>query len=187
MARPRIPADQHELQGTFRADRHAGEPEYPKGAPPIPPDVAAMPAAVRAWTYYVERMLTAGTLTEADGAVLADLCVLTALREGLVEQLQAGGTYVVATELGADDQDDEEQRTAPRAARAVTLKAHPLIREIRALSVQIRGDASALGLTPTTRGRAGTTGKRTTGQDDHGQPTSRIAQLQAQGRQLRAV
>jgi hypothetical protein len=181
MGRPRKPTAQHELDGTYREDRHGGEPDYPEGAPPMPASVEALPAAASYWDFYVEEMTTVGTLSVVDGAVLAHLCILRAIEEDLVTQLVNAKTMTVAEDVRLRGGDDDSMTPA----KAVALNVHPLAKELRALTAAIRGCSADLGLTPVSRGRAGTTGTKPKGND--GKPASRIAQLQAAGRQLRAV
>ena len=188
MARPPKTTEQHLLDGTWREDRHGGRPEYPAGAPPRPPSVEALPAAVAYWDYHVEQMTLAGTLRETYTAVLAQLCVLCAIRDGLVAQLAAAGSFVVASEVSTAGADDPAAPPSMTPQRAVTLSVHPLAKEIRALTPAIRGLAAELGLSPVSSARAGTnTGSGSNkGNGDDGKPVSRFAELQAAGRQLRA-
>jgi|SRR6185503_3865563 len=184
MPRPRKPTAQHELDGTFRADRHAGEPEYPDGAPPRPASVDLYPAAREAWDFYVAEMTKSGVLTVVDGPVLAHLCLLRAIEEDLVQQLHNAGSMVVVKELAGDGEEPSGGQASMQ--RAITVSVHPLAKELRSLTAAIRGCAADLGLTPVSRGRAGTSGHGN-GTSGEAKPTSKVAQLQAAGRQLRAV
>lgn len=84
--RPRLSADEHQLRGTYRADRHGPLPpasalndvEQPASVPVDPPRVAAprdLSRAERAyWTYFSPLLTSARVLTPADRDTLGDYC-----------------------------------------------------------------------------------------------------------------
>src|SRR2546423_15523177 len=82
--RNRKSAQQHRLEGSYRADRHAagGEaPDPPKGRPTPPAGLAGV--ALEEWRRMVDRLQLAKTLSLVDDAALYQYCCLFAETEAV--------------------------------------------------------------------------------------------------------
>lgn len=133
----RKPNALHKLHGTYKASRHDPKPAAaPVGLPRRPEHLGADEAA--AWDELATAAEAAAVVTTSDAAVLeVAACALAEMRLASATLREEGATYTTRTPSGSD-----------------LYRPHP--------AQQIRADAQrrllaalgALGLTPTTRGRA---------------------------------
>lgn len=85
MGRPRKPAAELKLHGTFRPDRHGPrEPEQCDATPPEKPG-GLSPAAAAFWDDNVPRLIARKVVTASDGATLHGMCELWGLFASTLE------------------------------------------------------------------------------------------------------
>lgn len=91
---PQKPREQHERQGTYRADKH-GSGRLPIEIPDMPPDLS--PVAQGAWNTISLRLLDAGLVTAIDGAALRLLCESWALYLDCQDDIATRGIVIEMT------------------------------------------------------------------------------------------
>lgn len=135
--------EEHQLQGTYRADRHgkpakSGEvsPISPLAKPPVCPSWLSKEAKA-VWRQTVPSLFQQGRVCVLDTAILAAYCVAVAhLQDAERElgELKAKGEVVMTTARGG-------------------LKAHPLVAMAATGRRQVLQLSKDLGLTPASRAR----------------------------------
>jgi len=127
----------HQLQGTFRADRHARPAgNGPRGTLPPPPKWLPVKAR-RAWRDLAPLLEAVGGVTEGDGPALAMLCVHYAAAREAAEIVAKQGILVP---------DPEHQ-----AGGAPSWRKNPALQILRDHSAAFRAYAERFGLTPQAR------------------------------------
>jgi P27 family predicted phage terminase small subunit len=175
-------SQQHRLEGTYNATKHAGveHADPPKGRPATPSPLDG--EALAEWDRMIDRMEQSQTLSSVDGAVLYQYCRLFAETEALAldKEMAAGSVALLEENIRG--------LTGPDLV-AVFQEIAKLRRDIMGYGRDLRQNRLAirvflveLGQTPAARSRVKVVGPR---KDEQSQ--SPLAQLQQQARSLRAV
>jgi phage terminase small subunit len=103
----------HVIEGTDRAAvrrQRASEPQFERGAPPMPASVAADPIAARHWAHYAAKLTEAGVLTVNHGPALTVLVHIAAAFDRVVAEMAAGHHVQTVTVAGRVRENPLNQR-----------------------------------------------------------------------------
>lgn len=177
-----LTTQEHQQQGTFRADRHGDtpSPEPPVGVPTSPKELTG--DAADEWGRMVHRLSASKTLSIVDDAVLYQYCQLFAETERIaITQLETAATidiveenlgHVKGPDLTAAIQEITKLRQLESRYTSQIQRGRGLLRTFLV----------EFGLTPAARSRV-----KVIGSEKSGTAKSPLAALQAQARALRAV
>lgn len=158
MGRRPKPRDQHERDGTFRRDRHAGfrSPDAPKGIPVPPKQLNA--EAQAEWDRMIARLTSSGALSIVDDGALYLHCQLFAETEGIHVAQRETAKSIRTLQENFDKLKPEDVTTAQRIefagvmARMRKLEAS-YNTKVRQGRMALRIMLAEFGLTPAARGR----------------------------------
>jgi len=163
-------AKEHQLRGTYRADRHGPPPPDEPPNEPLPPTTYPPPAdltgpARRHWRYFAPLLQSARVQTPSDIQTLADYCRACA---------------------AVEDRDRRLAGVMRKRQIDWSVQAR-LDRELRGWMERKAKLASELGLTPLSRSRVGWTGYHQVpgAASTPAEPKSKLAELQDQAVALR--
>ena len=132
MPRPRKPAEQHLLQGTFRADRHGKTVPKPRVNGTLRPPKWLPEGAKAAWKRVAPELTRLGLLTRIDLAAFTAYCVLFYQWQKVAERVNNEGVTYKSGEL---------------------TKRNPLVPVMQGLARDLLAIATAFGMTPASRQR----------------------------------
>jgi len=146
--RRRQPEAIRALKGSKTRSYHKNEPSYNNSIPEAPAFIASDNIAISKWNILSERLCASRVLTEADGEMLALLCMAWADLERLREQYAAMNYQpLIIDEVNTDG--ESRQR----------IKPNPLIQLIREASFRVSRFLGEFGLTPMTRAKINSSGQ----------------------------
>lgn len=156
--RPPKPRKQHERDGTFRGDRHAGfeNAEAPPGIPQPPKTLAG--EALEEWNRMIARLTQTGALSVVDDGVLYQYCRLFAETEGIwIAQQETVATIDILQE-NIDSRSRREVTTEQlieigRELATLRKLEAGYITKVRQGRMALRQLLVEFGLTPAARGR----------------------------------
>jgi P27 family predicted phage terminase small subunit len=152
--RNRKSAQQHRLEGNYRADRHAAggdAPDPPKGRPTVPAGLAGV--ALEEWRRMVDRLELANTLSLVDDAALYQYCCLFAETEAVACAQRDTDTLIAKLQKTVARLHHQELVDAIAAIVQLKKLEAKYATQLRQGHMAVRQYLVELGMTPAARSR----------------------------------